>query len=88
MKGYQRKMICLKQTGSELFEEAYFVMRREKESDPYDEEALLAEANRIVNNQGDVKKKRRAFPYRSFFWGAIGASCVCLLFALLLLFFS
>ncbi len=84
MKGYQRKMVCLKQTGSELFEEAYFVMRKEKEHAPYDEETLLAEANRIVNAQKEIKKPHRAFPYQSFLWGAIGAACACLLFSLLL----
>ena len=49
LKGCQRKVIVIKNPGSELFEEAYFIVKpldkAKKESD------FLAEANRIISSR-------------------------------------
>lgn len=56
IKGAQKKMIVVKTTDSKLFEEAYFVLRREAENDTCCD--MVAEANRIIENC-DGKKSRR-----------------------------
>ncbi len=47
IKGASRRMVVLKNTGSPLFEEAYFILREEaKEKSPRLD--MISEANRIV----------------------------------------
>ncbi len=82
MKGYQRKMVCLKQTGSELFEEAYFVLRDQAQK-CNSEEALLKEANRIVSSQS-WKEKGPSQKKEKLVWGGCGAALACLVFCLYL----
>ena len=49
MRGYQKKVVYLKNTGSPVFEEAYFIIKSDyKEDDRYAGNALIEEANRIV----------------------------------------
>ena len=65
MKGYQKKVIYLKNTGSHIFDEAYFVLRRGIEAERREESDILAEANRILCESGTLlpseKAKRRSF---------------------------
>lgn len=53
LKGAQKKMIVVKTGDSALFEEAYFVMRRETVAGRMD---LLAEANKIIDGCGEKKR--------------------------------
>lgn len=58
VKGCQKTVIYLKNTGSDYFDEAYFVLT----DDIYDctDGDLIAEANRIIENAGtEVQKRRR-----------------------------
>lgn len=58
VKGCQKTVIYLKNTGSEYFDEAYFVLT----DDIYDctDGDLIAEANRIIESAGtEVQRKRR-----------------------------
>ena len=48
VRGYQKKVIFLKNTGSHLFDEAYFVMSREGEIAAVDQSDMVFEANRII----------------------------------------
>ncbi len=74
VKGCQRKMVCLKQTGSEWFEEAYFILREEKQADPCDEESLLKEADRILSAQSVGKGKGKlGLAKDRILWFALGA---------------
>ncbi len=84
VKGCQRRMICLKQTGSEWFETAYFLLREEKQSVSCSEQELLREANRIVNEarQGKERGQKPPFLYR-LLYGSIGATIAFLICALL-----
>ena len=87
VKGYQRKMICVKQTGSEWFEEAYFLLRQDKAEAPYDEECLLREANRIVSEQKDDSYRPTVrTAQQRLFWSLLGAATAFLLCAILFLF--
>ncbi|MBQ3126120.1 MAG: hypothetical protein IJC15_03535 [Clostridia bacterium] len=46
VKGCQRRIILLRETGSSMFEEAYFILKPERANAP--EELMIAEANRII----------------------------------------
>lgn len=70
MRGSEKKIIYVRDTGSKLFEEAYFVLRRgvSAEADPMSEEDMVREASRIVE-EGNVSypaSARRARHRRSW----------------------
>ena len=48
MRGCQRKIIMLRGTDSEIFDEAYFLLRKDFDRERQDEDALLREAQRLV----------------------------------------
>lgn len=79
MKGCQKKVIFLKNTGSYLFDEAYFIISREGERTPASEESMIDEANRIIEdsmdngdgyNRAGVKIRRVIGALLPFFAGA------------------
>ena len=53
MKGCQRKVIFIKNTGSRIFDEAYFIVSRESEASQIKESNLVNEANRIIEDSLD-----------------------------------
>ena len=62
MRGYQRKVVYLKNIGSSVFEEVYFVMKpgfekinKEKTEEP----DFITEANRIIEESVWFHKKRK-----------------------------
>ena len=61
MRGYQRRVIYLKNIGSSVFEEAYFVMKTDvdNKSDKKEEQNFINEANRIIEESVGLNKKRR-----------------------------
>ena len=79
MRGYQKKVIFLKDTGSHLFDEAYFVVSREGEAAHIDQSDMVFEANRIIKESLEgkelrVRGKDGGFsfgPIFSFFLGAL-----------------
>ena len=89
MRGYQKKVIFLKNTGSHLFDEAYFIVSREGEEAKVGQSNMVLEANRIIresiwdseqSGRGDGGKiKTFLLP---FFLGALISavvSVICLL---------
>lgn len=57
LKGCQKKIIFLKDTGSDLFEEAYFVIK--PEYDGINEDNIVCEATKIANGlcqENNMKK--------------------------------
>lgn len=58
MRGYQKKVIFLKDTGSHLFDEAYFVVSRKGEEAHIDQSDMVYEANRIIKESLDGKELR------------------------------
>ena len=55
LRGCQKKIVFLKNTGSKIFDEAYFVISdKGKESAPHD---LIVEANRIIEENVLGKEK-------------------------------
>lgn len=79
MRGYQKKVIFLKDTGSHLFDEAYFVVSRQGEEAMVNKSDMIFEANRIIKESlGDREARLRGKRVRfrisllvSFFLGAI-----------------
>ena len=71
IKGCSRRMIVLKDTGSDFFDEAYFVLKSGKQMCSISgEKDFVAEARRIISNSGScelpstkkaVKGKKTAF---------------------------
>ncbi|MBR5528496.1 MAG: hypothetical protein IKV97_05770 [Clostridia bacterium] len=89
IKGCSRRMIVLKDTGSDFFEEAYFVLKSGK---PHckikTERDFIAEAERIIAESTGVKlperKKESAVKKYAFFAAGIiiGAAVFYLIYAL------
>ena len=57
MRGYQKSIIYLKNTGSHIFDEAYFVVSPTGASTKKDD--MIIEANRIVEENMGVKSKKK-----------------------------
>ncbi len=79
LRGYRRKVIFLKDTGSPYFDEAYFVLSHEGEGASVDQSDMVLEANRIINEsledvasriRRERARKKREFLI-PFFLGAI-----------------
>lgn len=49
VRGYQKRVIFLKKTGSEIFDEAYFILSDSGERASCSECDMIAEANRIID---------------------------------------
>ena len=58
MRGYQKKVIFLKDTGSHLFDEAYFVVSRQGEAAHIEQSDMVFEANRIIKESLEGKDLR------------------------------
>jgi len=63
MKGYQKKVIYMKNTGSKHFEEAYFVLKSDIEKSRVSSNEMIDEANRIIEENFDQNS-------RGFFYSA------------------
>ena len=59
MRGCQKKVIFIKSTGCELFDEAYFVVSGECEEKRVCEDSMIAEANRIIKESIEIEKERK-----------------------------
>lgn len=59
MRGYQKKVIYLKNTGSRHFEEAYFILREDTAKANLTGADMIDEANRIIKE--NFEKERRGF---------------------------
>lgn len=66
-KGCQKRIIMLKSTGSELFDEAYFILKERAEKSPHITESdMVKEANRIISdNILGNRRNRSGSPARS-----------------------
>ncbi|MBQ3099784.1 MAG: hypothetical protein IJC50_02225 [Clostridia bacterium] len=82
-KGTQKKMIMLKNTGSEYFEEAYFIMKDEAATASKQcrsENDMIKEANRIISetftsNGCSARETKQRFVNSKRFWYVAGLLC-------------
>ena len=75
MRGYQKRVVYLKNTGSPVFEEAYFVIKPDyQREDSYTGKKLIEEANRIVeeNKKLYYGNKRKRFSVNNLIFFGIG----------------
>ena len=92
MRGYQKRVIYLKNTGSPLFDEAYFIVSREGEATGLAEGDMVYEANRIIDESldGESGGERRVVLRRilgfglPFLLGAVVSTVVCITLVLVL----
>ena len=57
VRGYQKRIICLKNTKSRYFDEAYFVVKEDSTNSGVPHSELVEEANRIIDenySEGEV----------------------------------
>lgn len=86
IRGAQKQMIVLRTGNSPYFDEAYFVLRREIRSEPANRVDILAEANKILeeNTRGARQRSRYRAPSWLLFLagllcGGLGSMTVCLI---------
>ena len=80
LRGAKKNMIVVRTRDSRVFEEAYFVMRRDKRPNPADEKDILWEANRILESSLPTaeqaktsSKQTTAIPLlKNLFWYGAG----------------
>ena len=77
-KGCEKRMIMLKNTGSELFEEAYFILNSKKSSSVSHND-MIKEANRIISDNNiaipkEHKPKTGIIQYIIGFLSGVGAA--------------
>ena len=79
LRGTQRHMIVVRTRNSPLFEEAYFVMRRDADKLEADRPDMLWEANRILENVLPCTEDERQPPLRGKIvrgmWFLLGSFC-------------
>ena len=85
LKGAQKKMIVIKTSDSEIFEEAYFVVKGGVERSQPD---MVSEANRIIEGCGEKRRERKSrdmkaliIPLISFMMGTIFGGGIAILIA-------
>ena len=84
MRGCQKRVIFLKNTGSALFEEAYFLMRSEEMTEGKSEADMVSEAARIIEeNFGKRKKRRKTYRLLTLFLSFISGAILTLIIALI-----
>ena len=95
MRGYQKKVIFLKDTGSHLFDEAYFVMSRRGEDAAIEQSDMVFEANRIIkesleDNESRIgrerARKKRNFLIPFLIGALISAAVTLIIYSAIILF--
>ena len=75
IKGTSRRVIVVKNPGTDVFEEAYFIIKEGKMKRKSDHKTLLSEASKILEENGS-ERDRRSLTFinvLSFFLGAFAA---------------
>ena len=85
LRGYQRKIIFLKNIGSDVFDEAYLVMNERYEKERFVKKNMIIEAEKIINESLDRTSGKRRINKRtllcvgiSFLIGAILGTTISL----------
>ena len=62
MRGCQKRVVFLKNTGSSIFESAYFVLKEDSvnKGDPFSYTDMVHEANRIIEENLAGKKRNKS----------------------------
>ena len=79
MRGYQRQIILLKGTDSQIFDEAYFLLRKDFDRARGGEGELLREAERLVALNTTRRRVRAVSKWALFAAGMLAGGLLCLL---------
>ena len=83
MRGYQKRVIYIKNTGSEIFEEAYFVVKGDVTASLHTHDKMVDEANRIINENFESKRGKFLRTLKgaapAFLFGAALVGLICVL---------
>lgn len=86
LKGIERSMVVLKNTGSPLYEEAYFILKRDSVGKKHEE--MISECNRIIESclvrDGKMSRPRTKERLRYALIFLLGLACGALVMWLLL----
>lgn len=80
MRGYQRKVIYLKETGSDIFDEAYFVLKNEEKGFKFSHATMVNEARKIIEESFGLKKRKKRKWIESLISFLSGATLVFLIY--------
>lgn len=81
MRGYQKRIIHLKNTGSDMFEEAYFVVKETVTTKGGCEgHSIIDEANRIIEENCIVGKRKNGSVGERLLCVAIGAAVASIVY--------
>lgn len=83
-KGYKRKVVVVRETGSSLFESAYFVMR--ENSDKHSMRDMIKEASRIIKEK--TAEDECPPSLRRFFSFSLGCAVCSVTFTVIILLLS
>ena len=83
MRGYQKRVIYLKNTGSSLFEGAYFVVKSDRDPTLKEKEKMVDEANRIIRENFKREKKEKMQYLRYLLAFLVGLAISSLVYALI-----
>lgn len=88
IKGCQKRMIHVKNTGCDLFDEAYFVLKNDVSTNSDFENDFLQTATAIINQNNLIKQKKRERKKTKkmlfFLLGFISGALPCLIFFFIL----
>ena len=88
MKGTQKKMLLLKNTGSDIFDEAYFKLKDRVCPISVSESDMVKEANRIVSENlisgyfNPTQSGKKTWKFSSFLLGFLIGTACALMFVL------
>lgn len=86
MRGYQKRVIYLKNTGSRNFEEAYFVVRDTNDGvRPDSASAMIDEANLIIDENFGKRKRGFLYTKRWYFLSFLMGFCLSFLISVIYL---
>ena len=88
MRGTQKRVVFVKNTGSPLFEGAYFVLKSEKNMPKNDKNAtrdMVNEANRIIEENFGITKKKGGGRVRFLIFASVLAAIVLSTVAIILI---
>lgn len=88
IKGTSKRVIVVKQPDTDLFEEAYFIVKERKTGTKNDTKSLIQEAGRIINSENENPKKSSKSPMRerltNLFFFLLGGLFAVLVFYMLI----
>ena len=88
MRGYQKRVIYLKNTGSRNFEEAYFIVRADVSGEKSSSALMIEEANRIIDENFGERRGRLAVFSSYFLTFVLGAAVSAIILFLSDIFFG